>query len=72
MATDRAHPTAEPSTDAEALHPYVELLFRHDPILASVQGDDRGHDRLGDIEPDAFAARDHSSDLHGDVLWLES
>ncbi|MGN6302472.1 MAG: DUF885 family protein, partial [Angustibacter sp.] len=39
----------------DALHPYVELVFAHDPILASVQGDERGHARLGDIEPDAFS-----------------
>lgn len=51
MATEQV--TGGP--DDGALHPYVELVFRHDPILASVQGDDRGHARLGDVEPDAMA-----------------
>ncbi|MGN6301736.1 MAG: DUF885 domain-containing protein [Angustibacter sp.] len=37
------------------VHPYVELVFSHDPILASLQGDERGHDRLGDLDPGAFS-----------------
>jgi hypothetical protein len=36
------------------LHPYVELLFEADPILASAQGDERAHGRLGDIDADAI------------------
>ncbi len=43
----------------EPLHPYVELLFQHDPVLASLQGDDRGNGRLGELDPDAFA--DHAA-----------
>ncbi|WP_029136357.1 DUF885 domain-containing protein [Nakamurella lactea] len=43
---------------ATDLHPYVEFLFDADPILASEQGDDRGSDRLGDIEPEAIADQD--------------
>ncbi|WP_028921928.1 DUF885 domain-containing protein [Pseudonocardia acaciae] len=39
---------------ASGLHPHVELLFEADPILASGQGDERAHARLGDIEPDAI------------------
>ncbi|MGH3585982.1 MAG: hypothetical protein ACRDQ0_06630, partial [Pseudonocardia sp.] len=35
-------------------HPYVELLFEADPILASTQGDERGDAHLGDIDPDAL------------------
>lgn len=37
------------------LHPYVEFLFAADPILASEQGDERGHAELGAIDPDALA-----------------
>lgn len=36
------------------MHPYVEFLFDIDPIRASMQGDERGHARLGDIDPDAI------------------
>lgn len=41
-----------------AVHPYVEFAFDADPILASEQGDASRRHRLGDIEPDAFAAQD--------------
>ena len=43
-----------------ALHPYVEFVFGADPILASERGDERGRARLGDIEPEAFAAQDET------------
>jgi uncharacterized protein (DUF885 family) len=45
---------------SDALHPYVEFVFDADPILASGQGDTRGRTRLGDIEPEAFAAQDET------------
>lgn len=42
------------------LHPYVEFVFKADPILASERGDERGHARLGNIEPDAIAEQDRT------------
>jgi len=43
-----------------SLHLYVEFLFGADPILASEQGGERGHPRLGDIGPDAIAEQDQA------------
>jgi hypothetical protein len=38
-----------------ALHPYVELLFAHDPILGSLQGYDGSPGQLGEITPEAMS-----------------
>jgi uncharacterized protein DUF885 len=69
--------------DAVTVHPYVEFLFAADPILASEQGDERGHHRLGDIEPDAIAEQGRTREWFlaaaeaepsppvGTAAWLE-
>jgi hypothetical protein len=67
----------------ERLHPWVELLFSADPVLASSQGDQRAGAALGQVDPDALddldrARRTMLSELEaataprtGDVGWLE-